>query len=238
MSQGVYTTLTRQDSLLREMDIVANNIANANTTGFRSGAMIFSEFVESAGRGAPSLSMAQGNGKIINLAQGTLERTGGTFDFAIEGDGFFQVQGADGIRLTRNGSFTPDTVGNLVTAEGLAVLDAGGAPIFVPPGAESVHLASDGTLSADGLPVAQLGLVRPQDMGTLERVASASFRTDDALVPVTGAQMIQGFLESSNVEPVVEIARMIAVQHAYQAGQAFLQREDERMRSITRLMES
>ena len=238
MSQGVYAALTRQVGLMREMDIVANNIANAATTGFRSEAMIFSEFVRDIGGGASSLSMAAGHGHLTHMSPGTLEATGGTFDFAIEGEGFFQIAAPDGLRITRAGAFSLNPFGELVTFDGHQVLDAGGVPVFVPPDARDIHLASDGTLSADGRPVSQLGLFAPADPTDLQRADGVSFTSASGFQPVDNPRIVQGFLESSNVEPVTEIARMIAVQNAYEMGQSFLQREDERMRAISRLLES
>lgn len=237
MTQGVYASLTRQAGLLREMDLIANNIANATTTGFRAESMVFSEYVQPGGAGTPSLSMASGHGHVTHLEQGGLEQTGGTFDMAIEGEGFFQTQGPDGVRLTRAGAFSLNDVGDLVTMDGLNVLDAGGAPVFVPPDAASVHIAPDGTISADGRAIAQIGIVRPVDPNALQRTEGAAFLSPAGVEPMDDPRVAQGFLESSNVTPVSEIARMIAVQHAYESGQSFLQREDERLRSISRLME-
>lgn len=132
MENATYTTLTRLSGLSREMDIIANNIANAATTGFRSEEMIFSEYVQGIEAG-PSISMAQGNIRWVEYTQGTLTPTGGRLDFAIEGDGFFLVQTPQGERLTRAGSFATSNAGDLVTHDGYPVLDAGGAPLFIPP---------------------------------------------------------------------------------------------------------
>ena len=104
MESTGYTTLTRQLGLQREMQVVANNIANSSTTGFRAEGVIFSEYVKAL-EGAPSLSMGQGNVNRTSFEQGGLTQTNGTFDFAIEGDGYFVVQTPMGERLTRVFSF-------------------------------------------------------------------------------------------------------------------------------------
>ena len=132
MDNAVYTTLNRQSGLMAEMRAVANNIANISTTGFRKEGVIFAEHVADLGRAEPSLSMASAEGRLVNLAQGALTRTGGPFDLAIEGEGFFQIDTPDGPRLTRAGAFTPSPEGELVTPEGYRLLDLGGAPVFVP----------------------------------------------------------------------------------------------------------
>ena len=229
MDAALYTTLNRQSGLMREMGVVANNIANSSTTGFRREGVVFSEYVAALERD-PSLSMAHASGRHVDLSQGTLSQTGGAFDFAIQGEGFFLIETPQGERLTRAGSFTPSPEGELVTADGYRLLDAGGAPIFVPPDAR-VALARDGTLSANGEPVAQVGLWRPTDPLTLRHQSGTLF-DGGALEPIENGQFMQGMLEDSNVEPVSEIARMIEVQRAYELGQKFLDAEDERVRGV------
>ena len=150
MENAIYTTLARQSGLTREMNVLANNIANANTTGFRQAGVTFTEFVK-ASSGAASLSMAVANVPSISTAQGTLTQTGGAFDFAIEGDGYFMIETPAGNRLTRAGSFAPNGAGNLVTAQGYLVMDSGGAAIFIPPDAGTLGVSADGTISAEVL---------------------------------------------------------------------------------------
>lgn len=230
MDAATYTTLTRQSGLMRQMQVVANNIANLSTTGFRREGVIFEEYVAQIANG-PSLSMANGDGRVIDLSQAGLDATGATFDFAIQGEGFFKVDTPSGERLTRAGSFTPSPDGELITADGHRLLDAGGAPIFVPPGARNVALAEDGSLSADGAPLARIGLWRPSDPLTLQHQAGTLFSAN-ASEPVTGAILLQGYLEGSNVQPIQEVAKMITVQRAYELGQSFLDQEDKRMRGV------
>lgn len=230
MDAAGYATLNRQSGLMREMGVVANNIANSSTTGFRREGVVFSEYV-AALDDDPSLSMAHASGRHVDLSQSTLSQTGGQFDFAIQGEGFFLIETPEGQRLTRAGSFTPSAEGELVTPDGFRLLDAGGAPIFVRPDAKGVALAADGTLSAGGQPIAQVGLWQPSDPLSLRHQAGTMFAAD-GVEPATGATVLQGQLEDSNVEPVSEIARMIEVQRAYELGQKFLDAEDERVRGV------
>jgi flagellar basal-body rod protein FlgF len=230
MDAAGYATLNRQSGLMREMGVVANNIANASTTGFRREGVVFSEYVAAMDEG-PSLSMAHASGRHVDLSQSTIAQTGGSFDFAIQGEGFFLIETPEGERLTRAGSFTPSAEGELVTPDGFRLLDAGGAPIFVPPDAKAVAMASDGTLSANGQPIAQVGLWRPADPLALRHQSGTMFEGGE-LEPAEGATVLQGMLEDSNVEPVSEIARMIEVQRAYELGQKFLDAEDERVRGV------
>lgn len=232
MDSTGYTSLTRQSGLMREIGMVANNIANLSTTGYRREGLVFSEYVQRLEPGEPSLSMADGNTRHIDTSQGPLTQTGGAFDFAIEGEGFFLLEAADGQYLTRAGSFTPNAEGELVTHDGARLLDAGGAPIFVPADAGGVSLAADGTLSAGGVPLTQVGLYQPADMNEMQRKAGVRFSVEGDILPVEAPVILQGFVENSNVNPVHEIARMIEVQHAYEMGQKFLEKEDERIRSV------
>jgi flagellar basal-body rod protein FlgF len=232
MENAIYAGLTRQSGLMSEMRSVANNIANANTTGFRAEGVVFSEYIRSTGADTPSLSMAAARVRETDFAQGALAATGGTYDLAIEGEGFFLVATPDGERLTRAGSFTPNENGDLVTAQGWPVLDAGGAPVFVPSGAGSVAVAADGTISADGQPVGQIGVVMPVDATEMTRSDGVMFAAPSGWQPAAEASVVQGALEESNVNAVAQITRMIEVQRAYELGQGFLDREDQRIRSV------
>lgn len=231
MDAAGYTTLTRQSGLMHEMQVVANNIANLSTAGFRREGVVFSEYVKRL-EDDPSLSMARASGRVVDLTQAGLAQTGGTFDFAIQGEGFFLVETSQGSRLTRAGSFTPSPEGELVTPEGHKLLDQGGAPVFVPPDARDVALAQDGTLSSAGRPLAKIGLWAPMEITDLRHQSGTLFTADAGIGPVEGAVVLQGQLEESNVNPVSEIARMIDVQRAYELGQAFLDREDQRTRGV------
>ncbi|MFM7445402.1 MAG: flagellar hook-basal body complex protein [Tabrizicola sp.] len=230
MDAAGYATLNRQSGLMREMGVVANNIANSSTTGFRREGVVFSEFVAAMDQD-PSLSMAHASGRHVDLSQSTVSQTGGSFDFAIQGEGFFLIETPNGNQLTRAGSFTPSAEGELVTPDGYRLLDMGGAPVFVPPDAKAVALASDGTLSAGGQPIAQIGLWQPADPLSLRHQSGTMFSANE-IEPATGATILQGMLEDSNVEPVSEIARMIEVQRAYEMGQKFLDAEDQRVRGV------
>lgn len=233
MDNATYALLTRQSGLMREMQSVANNIANLATTGYRSEGVMLSEFIAETGPGEPSLSMGLGNVRRTSLEQGTLAQTGGTFDLAIEGPGFFMVASPEGDMLTRGGSFTPNEVGDLVTADGWPVLDAGGAPVFVPQGAGPISIAADGTISAGGAPVGQIGLFSPVDPLTMTRHDGVRFDPGPAgAQPQIEGRMVQGFLEESNVNSVTEIARMIEVSRAYELGQSLAEREDQRIRGV------
>jgi len=236
MENATYVALTRQSGLMAEMRAVANNISNANTTGYRAEGVVFSEYIRDLGTEEPSLAMAAARVRDTSQTQGALSQTGGSFDLAIQGEGFFLVQAPQGERLTRAGTFTPDENGDLVTVEGYPVLDAGGAPVFIPQGVGEVRIAPDGTISAAGTPVGQVGLFVPTDPSSMTREDGVRFAPGPGYVPAQGGKILQGYLEESNVNPIVEISRMIEVQRAYELGQGLLEREDERIRSVMQMM--
>ena len=225
-----YTTLTRQSGLMREMRIIANNLANMSTTGYRQEGLLFSEYLHDMG-GGETLSMATARVRNTSFQQGALKQTDGPLDLAIEGAGFFLVETPQGERLTRAGSFTPNAQGDLVTADGYRVLDSGGAPIFVPPDAGRIEVAADGTLGAQDRLLGQIGIVRPLEDSDLVREDGVLFRSEQGFEPAPEARVLQGFTEASNVDVVSQLARMIEVQRAYELGQSFLETEDQRLRT-------
>lgn len=232
METAGYAALTRQSGLMREMQLVANNIANSATGGYRQEGLVFSEYVNALPVG-PSLSMARAQAHYTSATQGALSQTNGAFDLAIEGEGFFLVETPLGVRLTRAGNFSPAADGNLVSADGFRVLDAGETPIFIPPGTK-ISVSSDGTISSDGQPISQIAIVQPEDGTALIREDGVMFRSDSGVQVVESPRVTQGFLENSNVDPISQIARMITVQRAYELGQSFLEAEDQRIRNAVK----
>ncbi len=236
MDNAIYVSLTRQASLFDEMQLVANNIANMSTTGFKKEGVVFSEFVRAAEVEGGSISMAGARVRSTDFSQGELTRTGSDLDVAIEGEGFFQIGTPDGIRLSRAGSFSRNADGELVNVDGNAVLGDGGSPITLPPDADVVSFASDGTLTANGAVIGKLALVVPQDPTELTRENGVLFGFTGPLRPAEEATISGGFIERGNVEPVSEMARMISVQRAYELGQKLLDGEDERIREAIRTL--
>ena len=180
--------------------------------------------------------MADARVRFTNFSQGQLSQTGGTFDFGVQGEGFFQIETPQGIRLTRAGSFIAGGQNELMTTNGHRVLDPGGAPIFIPPDAKDIRVGEDGTISADGAPVAQLGVVTVEDVNLLTREANQYFVPVGEVVPLENPSVFQGFIEQSNVNPIMEITRLIEVQRAYERGQKLMDREDERIRTAIRTL--
>lgn len=232
MDNAIYATLTRQSGLMNEMRSVANNIANANTTGFPREGVIFSEYMVSLDRNGTTLAMANARGRMVDLRQGGLTMTNGKLDLAIESEGFFLVETPQGNRLTRNGAFTLSADGELVDMAGNRVLDEGQGPIAVPDGVKNIGIGPDGTISADDQPVGRIGVFATPDPSVLLHQSGNLLTPGPDLEPMEDVKVRQGFLEESNVEPVLELTRMIEVQRAYELGQSFLDNEDQRIRNV------
>ncbi len=230
MSNAIYASLARQQGLMQEMQVVANNLANSSTTGYKTDRAIFAEFLVGTGPSQDSLSMGGLAGHAFKMEQGSLKFTGGQFDLAVQGEGFFVLQTAQGPRLTRAGHFQLSPESTLVDPFGNAVLGTGGNPITIPEEASNVSIGNDGSISVDGQLIDRVGVVRPQ--GELQRDSNTQFAAPEGYAQFEEAAVVQGALEQSNVLPVLEVARMIEVQRAYEAGQAMLEREDQRITQL------
>ncbi|WP_084395903.1 flagellar hook-basal body complex protein [Henriciella aquimarina] len=227
MSNAVYAQLARQAGLMKEMQVVANNLANASTTGYKSDRAIFTEFLSRTEAGASPLSMGSLGGHAFDLEQGGMRFTGGELDLAIQGDGFFALDTPRGQRLTRAGHFQLSQQGELIDDLGNKVLDPGGQPITIPEDATTIAIVGDGTISVDGQPFGQIGVVQPN--GELQKDVDTQFIAEGGFAAIEEPRVLQGALEQSNVTPVLEVARMIEVQRAYEAGQSLIEKEDERV---------
>ncbi|WP_333833206.1 flagellar hook-basal body complex protein [Rubrimonas sp.] len=228
MDNPGYIGLTRMKGLADELRVVANNIANLSTTGYRAERLVFAEVLQAANVDGGALAMAAPRAHVTDDAPGGFRATAGPLDLAIEGEGFFQVQTPDGPRLTRNGVFSLNPEGDVVTLDGHQVLDNGGAPLNIPGDAGAIAIAADGTVAVDGVDIARIG-VFTADPADLLREDGVLFRSDGAVNEAPAARVLQGFIEQSNVDPVREMARMIEVQRAYELGQSFLDQEDSRL---------
>ena len=228
MSNANYIVLSRQSGLMKELNSIANNIANADTQGFRREGYMFSEYVRALEGPSESISQTNVAGRFFDPQTGGLSETGAPFDIAINGEGFFAVETPRGERLTRAGSFTLNNAGELTTPEGFAVLSESGGPIAIPAGADKVTFAPDGSIAVDGAPLDKIGVFTAPPTA-LAREGANLFSTTVEKVAVEDPRVAQGFVEDSNVDPVVEIARLIEVQRAYELGQKLLEDENDRI---------
>lgn len=220
MDNTLYVALSRQMILRREMDVVANNIANADTAGFKVESVISEtnpESLPSIDMGPKNVQFALDTGLARNFGQGALTRTESPLDVAIEGDGFFQINTANGPRFTRDGRFTTDATGRLTNARGAPVADDAGGEIILDPKKGEPSISQDGVVSQAGERIAKIGVYRFGALSGLAKDGDSLYRNDGNQAPqiATDARVTQGAIESSNVQPVIEITRMMEVSREY-----------------------
>lgn len=235
MDNAGYVGLTKQMGLLRELNSVANNIANMNTNGFRREGAVFAEHIAALQNDEPSLSMATLSRHYIDMSSGELTITDSPLDVAIDGDGFFLLETPAGERLTRDGAFSLNSERELVNSQNYRVLDESGGAITVPQSAKNVTVSDDGSVFADGQPVAKLGVVIA-DSASLVREGANMFEAQNGYETAENPQVRQGVVEGSNVNAIEEMARLIEVQRAYQSSKDFTDDENERITRTIRTL--
>ena len=241
MENAGYIALSRQMTLRRELDVAANNLANADTVGFKVEQLMVST---EEGRPARNLGVDHPGRFVLDtgvgrdFGQGTLRQTGAVLDFAIEGDAFFTVGGPEGERYTRDGRFTLDATGRLVTAQGLPVLGEGGSEILVDPEKQDISVSADGIISQEGEQIGRLEVVRFDAMGVLAKDGDGLYVNSSNATPEPDAEarVRQGMVEDSNVQPIVEITNLIEISRAYERMAKIIeQSNDLSRRSVERL---
>lgn len=237
MENTSYIALSRQGALRREMDVIAHNVANMNSTAYKGEKMMFVEHLTKSRDDLSfiprKLSFTRDVAQYRNLTEGPIKTTGNTFDFAIRGDGYFAIEKQDGTQnYTRNGSFTMDSTGQLVTQGGDAVLSAGGAPIFFGPQDNNITVSADGTISTNNGPIGRVRVVKFEDEQNLKMEQGGLLSTDQTPQDIPRPTVLQGSLEGSNIQPVIEMARMIEVQRTYDSVKNFIESEDSRQKKM------
>ncbi len=233
MENSIYLGLSRQVTLQTNMDIIANNVANLNTTGYRGQNTLFTEYIsEPRGHDDP-LSFVNDEGQYQITSPGSLRQTGGDLDVAIVGEGFFSIQAPNGeIQYTRDGDFSMMPNGTLVTQAGFPVASAGGGSIIIPEGTEDVTIDDRGNIYTEQGQIGQLGVFEFENVQELEQRGNNLYQiVGGEANPATQSRVKQGHLEGSNVQPVVEMTRMIDTLRDFQNVARMIEREHERLRS-------
>jgi flagellar basal-body rod protein FlgF len=245
MENTLLIGLSRQVALARELDVVANNVANADTNGFKRRGTVFQEFLTPTARHEQfkgndrRLSYVWDKGTSLSYSQGSMERTGNPLDVAIQGDSLFAVRsGAGGTeRYTRNGSLGINGKGELVNSDGhVMVTDQGSLTLSSTE--SDLKIAADGSISTSNGPRGKLKLVGVPNPQLLRNDGANLFSTAQPLQAARPQEfrLAVGELEKSNVKPVLEISRLMELSRAYQSVASLMQRTDEiRRGAISRL---
>ncbi len=251
MDNALLVGLSRQVALGRELEVVANNIANINTTGYKSDSSIFEKFLmpeASSGEfpaGSRDVAYVRDRTTWHNLSAGPILRTGGPLDVAIDGDAFLVVQTAGGQRYTRNGALQISPTGALVTNAGDPVVGTSG-PIQFQNTDHDISIGEDGTITVregssgtSNSVRGQLQLAKFADPAQLQKQGSSLFAAMPGATPQlapTGVRVVQGSIEQSNVSPVAEMARMVEITRTYEQISNILQLENtERTTALDKL---
>jgi len=245
MENTLLIGLSRQTVLRRELDIVANNIANINTTGFKADGAVFSEFLHNGGTGDTSsapgqrMSFVQDRMTWHDMSQGTVQQTGNPLDIAIDGDAMLVVQTARGERYTRSGSLQIGPTGELVTTSGDRVLGDNG-PIVLQSTDRDVVITKDGMVNVrEGVSLnsdsarGKLRLVKFENPQQLRKDGANTFMAPEGVQsqPAQNINVIQGSVEKSNVRSVIEMTRMIELTRAYTEVANIMQQQSEMRRN-------
>ena len=221
MQDGLYVSLSAQMALEKRLTTIADNVANMSTVGFRATEVKFQDVVTGVGQDAVSYT-SPGDTYLSGKAGG-LTQTLNPFDFAVQGDAWFGIDTPAGTVLTRDGRFTMTDSGQLVTLEGYPVLDSGGSPIQLDPTAGAPQAGRDGVIRQQGRLVGSIGLFSYDPGPNFTRFGNSGVIPSSQADPVVDridVGVAQGFVEESNVNPVLEMTRLIMVQRSFENAMA------------------
>ncbi len=239
MDNSNYVSLSNSMAMRRNLDITANNIANAGTSGFKAEQLVFEEYVHKQSAGQPKVSFVIDKESWMDTTQGGLTPTGNSLDVALQGNGWLAYETPEGrIAFGRDGRMLIDNLGNLMTYGGSAILDDGGAPIAIPPEAGQIHISKDGLISDEqGNEIATLGMFNVPDIQGYERLGAGMIsppleQGQPALIQSENTAAMQGFTEQSNVQPITELTKLMQIQRSYERSVKLSDNLDSLKRSM------
>lgn len=237
MESPLLLALSRQMAVRDQMETIANNVANMSTPAYKGERTLFHEYLSGPTGKNSEITFPQLKGIFRETHEGAISTTGNSLDVALRGKGYLVVETQGGFtRYTRDGHLSLNNKNQIVTQQGYPVMGVNNRPMTVPQDAKSVTIAGDGTISAGDVRVGQFKLVSFENEQHLVRTGDGLYRTDAAPQKATDVDVLQGNLEGSNIQPVLEITRMIEASRIYQSAQKIVNSEDERIRkAIERL---
>ena len=236
MENTLLIGLSRQATLARQLDVIANNLANVRTSGYKSESMMFEEFLMPTARvddmtgQDQNLSYVIDSGLARDFTTGMFETTGNELDVALEGEGWMVVETPAGERYTRNGEFSLNSEGELVNSSGHRVLGDGGPIVFTSEDT-SIVIAADGIISSSSGEKGKLRIVEFEIMSSLSKEGENLYSSSTEPTAAQFPRVAQGMIERSNVQPVLETARMIEVTRAYVSNAKMMEKLEELRRT-------
>ena len=222
MTVAIDITLSMQRGLDHKMIALTNNAANAGTHGFQGDNVIFKEYLGQSDN-LETYSYLDDIASVRSLKKGALDQTGNPFHVALQSNGYFGIQTADGVRYTRSGAFLKNSEGTLVDVNGDPVMSVDGGEIAIPQNSATVTISSDGQISDENGIIAQLGVFGFENEYDIEKTGNTQFKTDQAAIPLENqANVLQGALEGSNVSLIRNMSEMMMVSKIYGLNQRFL----------------
>ncbi len=235
MDNPTTIALSRLTAQSRTIDVIANNIANADTPGFRAERVLFSDWLSrqngTKGSANGPIDYTQDHATYRETQEGSFTQTGNPLDIAIGGSGYFTVSTPRGPRLTRAGNFTLGQDGTVQDVSGNALLDTSGQPIQLAATDTAISVAADGTVSGANGQIAKIGVVTPGDPNQLQAEGGRLFRADTPTTPDATPKLVQGAVEQSNVQPVMEMTRMMDNVRQFELVTQFIQAEADRQQT-------
>ncbi|MBS1091211.1 flagellar basal-body rod protein FlgF [Gluconobacter sp. Dm-74] len=236
MENSTYIALSRMDAQQRAMSVVADNMSNASTVGYKRENVLFSDFLShqhgsKQAEGADTESYTQDRATYRDFQQGDMQSTGNPLDLALGGEGYFQVRTANGVRLTRAGRFEEQQDGAVVDESGNALLDRDGQPIVIPQADHRITISADGVISTETGEQGQIGIVTAQDDNKLQAEGSRLLRTEQPTTAVERPNIVQGMVEGSNVQMMTEVTKMMEIQRNFQFMAQFVDAEATRQKN-------
>ncbi|MDY0008625.1 MAG: flagellar basal-body rod protein FlgF [Bdellovibrionales bacterium] len=226
-----YIGLSQQLSLQQQMNMTANNLANMSTPGYKAQHTLFSEYLTKP-PGGDLIRQSTNSGSYRDLSAGSMTQTHNPFDVALQNDGYFAVMTPQGLRYTRDGGFTLNADSQLVNKSGYAVMNENNEPIQIQPEATQIRITADGEITSEFGTVGRIKVARFDDQQSMVRTGENLFDAQgQAEQPVGYVRMVQGFVENANINPVIEMNRMIEILRSYQSTQRMLQTDHERIRN-------
>ncbi|WP_127078166.1 flagellar basal-body rod protein FlgF [Rhodomicrobium lacus] len=238
MQSSLYVALSAQVALQKRLDTVAQNVANANTVGYRGTEMKFDSVLSAAD--AQMTAFVTSKDSVVSLGAGGLVKTGNPLDVALKGQGWLSVQTPAGRMYTRDGRMQMTTSGMLVSMRGDPVLDAGGAPLQVDPNGPTPQIAEDGTITQNNERIGMIGVFVFGSDAKLSRV-EGGFVSDKPAIAATDpakSNIASGYVEESNVNAIKETARLIYVQRAFDEAASTIQSVESGLKSAIQALGS